>query len=319
MALAQRTNGVIVNADSAQVYADLQILTARPAEAEMGGVEHRLYGHRDGAQPCSAAEWAEEAREVIDEAHQQDRLPILVGGTGLYIRTLLDGIAAVPRISETVREEVRNRVAAENHRLLADLDPEAARRLHPNDTTRVGRALEVVLSSGQPLSHWQTQREGGIGHRVELFGLALEGPLTLLEPAIDRRCEAMVEAGAMAEVERLLDRQLSPTLPVMKAIGVPELASHLRGETNLDEALSAMKLSTRQYAKRQVTWFRHQYLGLGPMSPGLFGPGHEVALSSLSNQARRLGCSMTPTLTSPRSGPGASPSSASATRGARRR
>jgi tRNA dimethylallyltransferase len=160
ISLAQRTNGVIVNADSAQVYSDLRILSARPSEEEMGRVEHRLFGHRDGAEPCSAADWAAEALATLRHVHADGRLPILVGGTGLYLRTLLDGIAEVPPIAPEIRAEVRMAPVADNHRRLGGLDPEAAGRLHPNDTTRVSRALEVVLSTGKPLRHWQAPVHG---------------------------------------------------------------------------------------------------------------------------------------------------------------
>ena len=147
VALAQRTNGVIVNADSAQVYADLRVLSARPSPEEMRAIEHRLFGTRDGAKACSAAEWAAEARAVVAEVHARGQLPILVGGTGLYLRTLLDGIAEVPPVDPAIRAEVRAADVGENHAALASLDPEAAARLHPNDTTRVARALEVIRST----------------------------------------------------------------------------------------------------------------------------------------------------------------------------
>lgn len=290
VALAQRTNGVIVNADSAQVYADLRILSARPTKAEMGGIEHRLFGHRDGAQPCSAAEWAAEARKQVAEVHARGQLPILVGGTGLYLRTLLDGIAEVPPVRPEIRAEVRAADVGENHRRLARLDPHAAARLHPNDTTRIARALEVVLSSGTPLKRWQEVRSGGIREKVALFGFALEGPRALLEPVIDRRFLAMVENGALDEVECLLDRGLPPSLPVMRAIGVPEVARYLEGASEFDEMVAAGQLATRQYAKRQITWFRHQELGLARPDEGVFGTGFETALRRLEVMAKDAGC-----------------------------
>jgi tRNA dimethylallyltransferase len=282
---------VIVNADSAQVYSDLHILSARPSDEEMGGVEHRLFGHRDGAEPCSAADWAAEARQVIAEVQAQGRLPILVGGTGLYLRTLLDGIADVPTIEPEVRAEVRAASVADNHARLRAIDRQAAERLHPNDSTRVARALEVVLSTGLPLRAWQEIRAGGIRNDVRLFGLALQGSPVQLDDAIDRRFVAMVEGGALDEVERLSARKLSPALPVMRAIGVREIMRYLSGETALPAMISEGQLATRQYAKRQRTWFRNQDLGLasGP-SEGVAGAALSPALGILLDMAREKGC-----------------------------
>lgn len=282
--LAQRTNGVIVNADSAQVYADLRVLSARPSAEEMGGVEHRLFGHRDGAQPCSAAVWAAEAKQVLAEVHGRGQLPILVGGTGLYLRTLLDGIAEVPPIEPAIRAEVRAASVADNHRRLAELDPGAAARLHANDTTRIARALEVILSTGATLKSWQGRTVGGIRNNVTLFGAVLVPSADSLAPRIDRRFAEMVEAGALDEVRRLLDRQLSPAIPVMRAIGVPEIAAYLRGDLNHDAMIAAGQLATRQYAKRQRTWFRGQELGL-PRESDL-----SAALHSLLAAAKELEC-----------------------------
>jgi tRNA dimethylallyltransferase len=289
VALAQRTNGVIVNADSAQVYADLAILSARPNEGEMGGVEHRLFGHRDGALACSAADWATEARAAVSEVQGRGQLPIMVGGTGLYLRTLLDGIADVPAVRPEVRAEVRAASVAENHRRLHQLDTEAAARLHENDTTRIARALEVVLSSGVPLREWQSRRAGGIRTEVSLFGLVLLGLREELDPAIDRRFAAMVERGALEEVEQLLSRQLAPTLPVMRAIGVREIADHLAGRSSFRSMVEAGQLATRQYAKRQLTWFRNQELGLQRFG-GLGGGGFEAALDHLHAAAKAQEC-----------------------------
>lgn len=290
VSLAQRTKGVIVNADSAQVYSDLRIMSARPSDEEMSGFEHRLFGQRDGAEPCSAASWAAEAREVVAEVQARGQLPILVGGTGLYLRTLLDGIAEVPAIDSTIRSEVRAAMVADNHARLRMLDPEAAARLHPNDSTRTARALEVVLSTGIPLNQWQEDRQGGIRGQVRLFGLALQGPRAVIDPAIDRRFVTMVESGGIEEVQRLLARKLDPALPVMRAIGVREVGRYLRGELPFNSMVAGGQLATRQYAKRQITWFRHQDLKLVPYEGGLIGPGHEVALRQLLGMAKEAGC-----------------------------
>jgi tRNA dimethylallyltransferase len=261
LALALRDQGrkaVVINADSAQVYADLAVLSARPGEEEMQGVPHRLFGEWDGATACSAADWARAARALVEEVHAGGAVPILVGGTGLYLRTLLDGIAPVPPIDPAVREAVRAMPVAEAHAALTRADPERAARLSPNDTTRVARALEVVRSTGQPLAAWQDRREGGIGATVTLHPLLLLPDRAWLYERCDRRFSVMLERGALAEVEALLARRLDPALPVMRAIGVPELAAHLRGEMSLAVAESMGQQATRNYAKRQYTWFRGQ-------------------------------------------------------------
>jgi tRNA dimethylallyltransferase len=256
--LAEETGGAIVNADSAQLYRDLPILSAAPPDEERARVEHLIYGVLDGAQPCSAAGWAELAKVEISRLHSAGRLPILVGGTGLYLRTLLDGIAPVPDIDPQIRAEVRAASVAENLAALAPLDPVAAATLNPGDTTRIARALEVVWSTGKTLGEWQKQREGGIGDMIDLRALVLIPPRPWLYERCDRRFAEMVESGAVDEVRALLARNLDPDLPVMRAIGVPELGAHLRGELTLEQAVAAGQQATRRYAKRQYTWFAHQ-------------------------------------------------------------
>ncbi|GLV30073.1 tRNA dimethylallyltransferase [Sphingobium sp. TomTYG75] len=256
--LAQATNGIVINADASQVYADLQILSARPSQAEMGDIPHRLFGHIDGAEACTAARWAAEAREEIGKAHAEGRLPILVGGTGLYLRTLLDGIAPVPDIDPTIRSAVRAMPVADAYAALSIEDPAAAARLAPTDSTRVARALEVVRSTSQPLAYWQQRKVGGIGEQIRLSPLILLPPRDWLIARCDQRFEQMVEGGAVAEVEALLARNLSPDLPVMRAIGVPEIASWLAGDIDRSTMLERGRIATRQYAKRQYTWFSRQ-------------------------------------------------------------
>jgi len=249
---------VIVNADSAQVYADLRILSAAPTDDELRRAEHRLYGVRNGALPCSAADWANLAKGEIVELHAAGRTPILVGGTGLYLRTLLDGIAPVPAINAELRERVRSTSLEDNHAKLKALDPEAAERFRPSDTTRINRALEVILSTGRTLAEWQQKRSGGIGDDVELRPLLLLPPRKWLYARCDERFAHMIDQGAVSEVERLLARKLNPNLPVMRAIGVRELSAYLLGTSTLDEAIATGQQATRRYAKRQYTWFAHQ-------------------------------------------------------------
>jgi tRNA dimethylallyltransferase len=258
LAAAEHAPVTIINADSAQVYRELRILTARPDELDMSRAPHRLFGHIDGAESCSAARWAEDARREVAEAHADGRIPLLVGGTGLYIRTLLDGIAPIPEIDSKVRAAVRGMAVDAAHIALRQEDPESAARLSPTDTTRVQRALEVVRSTGQPLGHWHERREGGIGGQVSLRPLILLPPRDWLIARSDARFQGMVEGGGVGEVERLLERRLDPDLPIMRAIGVREIAAWLRGDLNRPEMMHEGRLATRQYAKRQYTWFRNQ-------------------------------------------------------------
>ncbi len=236
----------------------MPILSAAPSAEDQAGAEHRLYGVRDGALPCSAADWAGLARVEIDRAHGLGKLPILAGGTGLYLRTLLDGIAPVPPIDSEVRDLVRSRSVQDNHADLRIVDPEAAARLHPGDTIRIARALEVARSTGRTLRDWQSARAGGIREQVALRPLILLPPRDWLYARCDQRFIAMIDRGAIAEVERLLARNLDPALPVMRAIGVPEIAAYLRGETDRGAMIAAGQQATRNYAKRQYTWFAHQ-------------------------------------------------------------
>ena len=257
--LAERIDGVVVNADASQVYRDLRILSARPSPADEARVPHRLFGHVDGAASCSAARWAAEARAVIGEAHAAGRVPVLVGGTGLYLRTLIDGIAPVPAIDPAIRDAVRALPVAQAHAALAVEDPAAAARLAPTDTTRVARALEVVRSTGRPLAAWHAQREGGIGGAVDLRALVLLPDRKELMRRCDTRLAAMFGDGAVEEVAALIARADVPAdAPVRRAIGVPEIAAMLGGTLSRDEALARAQLATRRYAKRQYTWFRHQ-------------------------------------------------------------
>ena len=261
LALALKAAGreaVVVNADSAQVYADLAVLSARPSLAEMQGIEHRLFGSWDGATACSAADWAPAARDAIGEVHARGAVPILVGGTGLYIRTLLDGIAPVPAIDPAVREAVRALPTAAAYAALMQEDPARAALLAPADRTRIARALEVVRSTGQSLAHWQAELSGGIGQSVTLHPAVLLPPRGWVYARCDQRFAQMLDHGALDEVAALLARQLDPDLPVMRAIGVAEVAALLAGSSSRAEAAARGAQATRNYAKRQFTWLRNQ-------------------------------------------------------------
>lgn len=258
LALAEKTGGVIINADASQVYADLRLLSARPSDDEMARAPHQLFGHMDGREACSAARWAGDAKREIAAAQDAGRLPILVGGTGLYIRTLLDGIAPIPDIDPTVREAVRAMPVAQAHAELSRADPESAATLAPADTSRVARALEVIRSTGRSIRDWRARKQGGIGDRVALAPLILLPPRDWLTARCDARFEAMLEEGAVEEVKALLARNLPPDAPVMRAIGVPEITAWLAGEIDRDEMVMRAQIATRQYAKRQYTWFSRQ-------------------------------------------------------------
>ena len=256
---ARQRKAVIINADSMQVYRDIPILSAAPSVEEMEAVPHQLYGAWDGAQSCSAADWAERAKTTIAEAHAQDMLPILVGGTGMYIKILLDGIAPIPTIDPEIRSAIRELPTAEAYAALRNEDPDSAYKLKPNDTQRIARALEVVRSTGHPLSYWQARLEGGIGNQIDLYPLILKPDRDWLYKRCDARFVQMMDSGAADEVKALLARELDPTLPVMRAIGVREIAALHKGELSRDEAIAAGQQATRNYAKRQYTWFSNQF------------------------------------------------------------
>ena len=261
LAMAERAAGreaVVINADSAQVYADLAVLSARPDADEMRGVPHRLFGTWDGAEACSAADWARAASAEIAAAHAQGALPILVGGTGMYIGTLLDGIAPVPPIAPDVRARVRALPVAEAYAALQREDPERAAALAPADVTRIARSLEVIRSTGRPLRAWQASRTGGIREQVRLLPVILAPERAWLYARCDLRFQRMWQRGAINEVRVLLRRGLDPAMPVMRAIGVPEIAAFLGGTLNESDAIAAGQQATRNYAKRQYTWLRNQ-------------------------------------------------------------
>ena len=276
LALAEQRHGVIINADSAQVYRELRVVSARPSAEEESQVPHRLYGYRKGTEPCSAADWAADARHAITDAHGKGRLPILVGGTGLYIRTLLDGIAPIPDISPQVRAAVRAMSAAQCHAALLEEDRDSAERLRPSDTTRLVRALEVIRSTGKPLAQWHKDKVGGIADKVSLRPLVLLPPRDWLYERCDRRFEQMMREDGLEEVRQLVRQDLNPLLPVMRAIGVREIAAFLRGEMDREQALEAGRLATRRYAKRQYTWFSRQ-------PPAEWRRCHDIPSNSIVN------------------------------------
>ena len=262
LALAEALGGTIINADSMQVYRDLRILTARPSAQEEARVPHLLYGHVDAAENYSVGRWCVDASAALAAVERAGRLPVVVGGTGLYFEALTRGLASVPPIPPQIRSAVRERLEREGTAALyAELsarDAATARRLMPRDRARVTRALEVILATGRSLTDWH--RDGMKPelnpHRAVKIFLAVDR--AELYRRIDARFEAMLAAGALDEVRALARRGLDATLPAMKAHGVPWLIRHLRGKIDLGAAAAEAKRDTRRYSKRQATWFRHQ-------------------------------------------------------------
>ena len=283
LALAERFRGVVINADAMQVYRELRVLTARPGPADEARAPHRLYGVLALAEACSAARWRALAVAEIAAARAAGRLPIVTGGTGLYLDVLLRGIAPVPPIpAEVMAAAARRRArlgAAAFHAALVARDPEAA-RLAPGDSQRTLRAWAVIEATGVPLGVWQRRAPAEPGEPARVFLLA--PPRHLLYARCDARFVCMVEAGALAEVAALGD--LDPALPGMKAVGVGALRRHLAGEITLAEAVAAAQKATRRYAKRQLTWFRHR---LHPRTV-IASPDGAEAIALASAETRRF-------------------------------
>ena len=262
LALGEKHGGVIINADSMQVYRDLRIVTARPTPTEEGRTPHRLYGHVDAAENYSVGRWCDEAAAALAEAGQGGDTAIVVGGTGLYFSALTQGLAKMPPIPARIRDDVRGRLSSEGiaslHAELALRDPKAAARLKPNDRARITRALEVILATGRSILDWQATNAPAPVALADVAKIFLMPEREELARRIDARFDAMMAAGALDEVRALAARRLNPSLPAMKAHGVPWLTRHLEGEVSLAEAVEHAKLETRQYTKRQATWFRNR-------------------------------------------------------------
>ncbi|MFG1375824.1 tRNA (adenosine(37)-N6)-dimethylallyltransferase MiaA [Xanthobacter autotrophicus] len=262
MALAERLTGIVLNADSMQVYGDLRVLTARPTVAEAARVPHGLYGHVDADTDYSVGRWLADATCALAAAREQGLLPIVVGGTGLYFRALTQGLAEIPPVPEAVRAQVRGMAEALDnpalHAHLAALDPQIAARLQPNDRQRVQRALEVITATGRSLADWQKDAPRPVLDASSCVRLVLEVDRAALRQRIDTRFAAMMAEGALDEVRRLAARRLDPARTVLKTLGAPALTRHLNGEMTLDAAIAEGQSDTRRYAKRQETFFRHQ-------------------------------------------------------------
>ena len=255
-------DGEIINADSMQIYKELDVITARPDKAALEKVPHHLYGTIPGSSRCSVEQWRTLAIQEIDKVHKRDKMPILVGGTGMYIRALEKGIAEVPDIPDVIRERGRTRLAQIGGEAfkaeLSLLDPEMGEKLNPGDSQRLARAWEVVTHTGKSLLHWQREAEGKVPN-YDFIRFALVPPREELYDNCNKRFEIMLDQGGLKEVENLLALSLDSSLPIMKALGVPELAEYIQGKMSLEDAISRAQQNTRRYGKRQMTWIRTQY------------------------------------------------------------
>ncbi|MAP94635.1 MAG: tRNA (adenosine(37)-N6)-dimethylallyltransferase MiaA [Ponticaulis sp.] len=261
--LAKRLDGEIINADSMQVYSGLHVLTARPTDQEMAIVPHHLFGYRDPADAGSVGSWLADARQVIRDVESRGKVPIIIGGTGLHHQALLQGLSQIPAISDDCRSETRAYVQSVGveaaHARLSQVDPQTAERLETGDRQRITRALEVWMATGKPLSEFHKSKTPPVLNDGEWLGVALTPPRNELYARIDRRFASMLMEGAMDEARALQERNLDPTLPAMKAHGMPWLLAYLRGDMTADLAAEYAKRDTRRYAKRQFTWIAHQF------------------------------------------------------------
>ena len=262
--LASERGGIVVNADSMQVYRELRILTARPTEAEEAAVPHRLYGFRPAAEPYSVAGWLKDLAPLIADARAGGPPLVIVGGTGLYFKALLEGLSPVPEIPEDIRgrwrAEAIKKDSAELHAILRGRDPAMAARLVPSDPQRIVRALEVLDATGKSLLDWQQAQGEPLLRETEAERMFVSPPRDALYARCDSRLDRMIEADALGEVRHLAGLGLDPGLPVMRALGVRPLLSHVRGMATLDAALEDAKTETRRYAKRQLTWAKRNMI-----------------------------------------------------------
>lgn len=260
MALAEAVGGVVVNADSMQVYRDLRVLTARPGPEDEARVAHALYGFAGADEAYSVGRWLDDVSDAIEMAQAQGRVPVITGGTGLYFKALLEGLSPIPDIPEDVRVFWRDRAketdAAVLHAELTARDPQMAGRLRPSDRQRIVRALEVLDSTGRSLGSWQDEPGKPVLEESEVLCVRISPPREFLYERIDARFDRMLDEGALEEVEALAAQRLDPSLPVMRALGVRPLIGLLSGEFDRDEAVAQAKMETRRYAKRQETWAR---------------------------------------------------------------
>ena len=291
--IAASFNGTVINADSMQVYRELRVLTARPGEDEVARASHKLFGVLPASEICSVGRWLTLATAEIEIAWKKGRLPLIVGGTGMYIKALVEGLAAIPEIPDAINDEVRalyDELGGEAFRdELAKLDGGAAKRLHAGDSQRLTRAMAVVRATGKSLAQWQEEQGTGPSLAARFLTIALVPRREDLYAACEARFAAMLENGAIDEIKALMELSLDPSLPAMKALGVPELARHVKGETSLDEAADAAKQATRNFAKRQLTWLRNQ-VNADHVIEDFYGPAHRDTATAAIKDFLEAGC-----------------------------
>ncbi len=270
--VAEALQGEIINTDSMQVYKGLDIIVAQPKESDLEKAPHALYGFRDPAKSFSVARWMEEAKKAADGAWENGHIPIFIGGTGLYFKALVDGISDIPEVPEHIKLSLDRRLKTEGlealYHELEDFDPEIAGQLKPNDKQRVLRALCVYQATDKTLSFWQTQKKKPVLGGVSLLKVVLQSPPEELNEKILKRLKKMLDQGALGEVRTFQERKLNPSLPATKALGLRPLLRHLAREVSINEALELAVIETRQYAKRQRTWFRNQFQDWYPVAAG---------------------------------------------------
>ncbi len=262
LAFAKRHGGVVINADSMQVYDTLRVVTARPSVEEMDGVPHQLYGHIPASRSYSTGDWLREVDMLLVRLRSEGRLPVIVGGTGLYFKALTGGLSDMPAVPDALRAELRHRLETEGartlHEELAQVDPHVAERLNPGDGQRIVRALEVIRATGRSIADFQKRSGPVLVDPDRALKLVVLPDRKVLHDRINRRFEAMMDEGAIEEVKAILALHLSPEMPAMKAIGVSQITEMLAGRISRDDAIERASAATRQYAKRQMTWFRNQ-------------------------------------------------------------
>ena len=263
IAIAQANNGIILNADATQCYSDLQILSARPDANELKQAEHRLYGIWSGDKMASVGDWLDAVKPEIEKCWQSGKLPIICGGTGFYIKALTEGLSPIPDIPPDIRKQIMQEIDSEGNSVIYDklktIDSESIDSIPEGNTQRLARAWEVYLGTGKPISWWQNQPKEQIFPDAEFELEIIEMPREQLYARCDARFDIMLKLGALQEVEELLSKNYDPNLPIMKAVGISELSTYLRGECSIEEAGNLAKQNTRRYAKRQLTWLRNQF------------------------------------------------------------
>ena len=271
MRFAEQLGGIVINADSMQVYRDLRIITARPTADDEARVPHRLFGSIDGNIAYSVSLWLADAAHEVERASAAGQMPIFVGGTGLFFKALTQGLSDIPPVPEAIRSEIRawaaGKAPTELHAVLAERDPAMALVLRPTDPQRIVRALEVQRATGRSLSSFQERRQPPLLPAERCLAVLLKPDRSDLRLILERRFDRMITDGALDEVSKLADRKLDPALPILRALGVPSLMRYLAGTSDLASAITEAKADTRRYVKRQETFARHQLAGFRPVRP----------------------------------------------------